>query len=219
FDKDSKKPLANTRIKVVGTDNSSYEIVTDPNGGFNFELNGDERYIKQGTTYSIHVDKADYLVAKDQISTIGMKESKSFIKEFYIQRASSEVPIKLENVVYQGSALVAGNGKTGLDDLIQILRDNPTMNIEIQVHTDQRGNAKDNLELSQKRAEIARIDLVTKGIAKDRVKAKGYGGAQPLNGFSKADIDELPTKEAQEKAHKRNRRTEFTVLNFDHQPN
>ncbi len=67
-----------------------------------------------------------------------------------------------------------------LDDVALALTDNPKMKVEVQGHTDSQGNDKLNLKLSQKRAESVRAYLQRKGVAKDRMVARGYGEDQPL---------------------------------------
>lgn len=224
YDKDTRKPVSNANIKVVGTDNSSYTVQTDDNGGFNFELNGEDRYINEATTYSIQVDKTDFLVAKDQISTVGLEESTTFIKEFYIQYASKEVVIKLPEVRYAYNKadlqVIAGevNSKDSLNDLYETLIQNPTIIIELQAHTDHRGSATYNRKLSQARAQSCVEYLISKGIPAERLTAKGYGEDKPRAGLTPADISKMKTKEEQEAAHQKNRRTEFIVLSFDYKP-
>ena len=54
------------------------------------------------------------------------------------------------------------------------------VNIEVAGHTDSRGSDKYNMKLSQRRAEAVRNYLISKGIAADRLTAKGYGESQPV---------------------------------------
>lgn len=224
YDKDTRKPVSNARIKVIGTDNSSYEVQTDDLGGFNFELNGDDRYIKESTTYSLQVDKTDFLVAKDQISTVGLTESTMFVKEFYIQYATVEVAITMPEVryAYNKSELQNIPGEVSstdsLDFLFQTLIENPTINVELQAHTDHRGSASYNRKLSQARAQSCVDYLISKGIPAERIQAKGFGEDKPRTGLEPDAIAKLKTKQEQEAAHQKNRRTEFSVLNFDHKP-
>ncbi len=92
----------------------------------------------------------------------------------------------------------------------------------------------DNQELSQKRAQSVVDYLISKGIASDRLQAKGYGESQPkeVDEKVKADhdfldleevlteefINQLTSPDLQEKAHQVNRRTEFRVLSTDYIP-
>ena len=75
-----------------------------------------------------------------------------------------------------------------LDQVAEVLRDNPKITIEIQGHTDNVGNANYNLKLSQARADAVRKDLITRGhIAPERLTAKGYGATQPIVPNTTAD--------------------------------
>ncbi|HXA02254.1 MAG TPA: OmpA family protein [Cytophagaceae bacterium] len=67
-----------------------------------------------------------------------------------------------------------------LNNLYDTLVSNPKMKLEIAGHTDNSGEPTANLHLSQKRADAIREYLISKGIAADRILAKGYGHTQPL---------------------------------------
>ncbi len=87
-----------------------------------------------------------------------------------------------------------------LDKLADLLKKNPTVKIEISGHTDNKGDKKYNLTLSQKRAESVVNYLVQKGIAAARLVAKGFGDTMPI---APNDTEESKAK---------NRRTEVKVL-------
>jgi outer membrane protein OmpA-like peptidoglycan-associated protein len=67
-----------------------------------------------------------------------------------------------------------------LDEIVSVLRDNAKIAIEVQGHTDNRGNAKYNEKLSQSRADAVRAYLVQHGIEPARLTSKGYGMSLPL---------------------------------------
>lgn len=67
-----------------------------------------------------------------------------------------------------------------LDDLVSLLRQTPTANIEVRGHTDNTGSEKYNLELSQDRAQTVVDYFIKKGIDKKRVRAIGYGSERPI---------------------------------------
>ena len=83
---------------------------------------------------------------------------------------------------------------------MQTLVDNPKISIELSSHTDQRGKNAYNMKLSQQRAEAAVAYIVSKGIDKTRITAKGYGKTRPIVANAKT-----------EEEYQRNRRTEFKV--------
>jgi OOP family OmpA-OmpF porin len=86
-----------------------------------------------------------------------------------------------------------------LDDVAQAMKDNPTIKVEVQGHTDSVGNDNYNLKLSQSRAESVKAYLVKKGVASDRMVPKGYGENVP--------IADNRTKEGRDQ----NRRVEFVI--------
>ncbi|SMD08159.1 OmpA family protein [Pedobacter africanus] len=91
-----------------------------------------------------------------------------------------------------------------LDKLVTILNEHPAMHIELGSHTDSRGNDDYNLRLSQRRAESAVAYLISKGIERGRLSARGYGETMLVNSCSNG----VKCSEAE---HQANRRTEFKV--------
>lgn len=67
-----------------------------------------------------------------------------------------------------------------LDTVAQVMRDFPDISIEVQGHTDSRGNDRHNMQLSQARADSVRTYLIQQGIAGDRMTAVGYGETMPI---------------------------------------
>jgi peptidoglycan-associated lipoprotein len=217
YDKLSGQPLSGAKINVVGTNGSNFSAITDDVGGFSFAENGKERFIKENTTYSILAEKEGYLVVKDQATTVGLNESTTFVKEYFLQPASKDIIIKLPEVQYAtGSFELSPEGKDSLETLYITLVDNATITIELSAHTDTRDSDARNLTLSQNRAQSCVNYLVTKGIDPVRMVAKGYGETMPR--ITDAQIKEMKTKEEQEAGHQQNRRTEFRVLNYDYVP-
>ena len=103
-------------------------------------------------------------------------------------------------------AVIRPDAAVELDKLVAVLTEYPTLKIELSSHTDSRGKSLYNLHLSQKRAESAVRYLIAKGIAAERLTAKGYGDTRLLNRCSKG----VKCTDAQ---HQLNRRTEFKVIN------
>lgn len=95
-----------------------------------------------------------------------------------------------------------------LDKIVQVLKDNPNISIELGSHTDARASASYNLKLSQRRAESAVRYIIEHGIEAARIKAKGYGETQLINGCSDG-VD------CSEEAHQENRRTEFKITDLN----
>lgn len=221
YDIDTQLPVPEADVAVVGSDGSSFEITTDAGGAFTFAEKGEERFINAETNYSIQVTKPDYLVAKDQISTVGLDESTTFLKEYFITFTHPEKPIEFPEVRYAfGKAELQMNDEVSstdsLDFLYNTMIDNPTIIIELQAHTDSRGGNAANLNLSQRRAQSCVDYLESKGIPVERMVAKGYGETKLR--ITDAQIAKMGSEEEKEAAHQKNRRTEFVVKSFDYVP-
>lgn len=218
YNKKTQAPLPGVTIAVVGTDGSNYTALTDENGGFKFVENGKDRFIKENTTYSIQASMDKFLVVKDQVTTVGLNESTTFVKEYFLQ-PTDEV-IRLPEVQYAVDKFeILQAGKDSLEFLYNVLTDNPQIVIELQAHTDSRNTRTykgGNMELSQLRAQACVNYLVTKGIDPARMVPKGYGATIPR--VTDAEIKAMKTTEEKEAAHQKNRRTEMKVLRNDFVP-
>ncbi len=107
----------------------------------------------------------------------------------------------LKGVTFEvNSDVLKPESRQVLDEAVAILQPRTSVRLEIQGHTDNTGNSAYNLKLSEKRAAAVKAYLVSKGIAADRLEAKGYGDTMPA-----ADNSTPAGREA-------NRRIEFKVL-------
>lgn len=146
------------------------------------------------------------IVCGDKMGEANNGETPIYIKNF---RLATGFPINL----FENGKFVTRNIKFDVNKAIlkpesifvikqikDYLDKNPTVKLEIQGHTDSDGTNEANLKLSQQRAEAVRSQLVSMGIAAEKLTTKGYGSSQP--------IDKNTTLEA--KAN--NRRVEFIIL-------
>lgn len=109
--------------------------------------------------------------------------------------------MNLDNLIFGlGQAKIEPASFEELDQVVKMLQTYPKMIIQLEGHTDIKGNPKQNMELSQRRVDAVKDYLVSKGIAKNKVKTKAFGGTQPL---SRADTEE---------AHNMNRRVQVRIL-------
>ena len=116
--------------------------------------------------------------------------------------------IEIPNIYYDlGKATIKPEAAQELDKVVKLLTDNPTIQIELSSHTDARGSAAQNQQLSQKRAEAAADYITMKGIELNRVIAKGYGDTMIKNRCTKGVT-------CSEKEHAANRRTEIKVIKY-----
>jgi peptidoglycan-associated lipoprotein len=225
-DERSDEILPNSTVKSVGSDGITVETNTGDEGTFRFML-------KPGTDYVFIASHPGYLNGKERESTRGLDQSRDFEVTVYL--ASTTQVIELPNIFYDFAKWdLRPESMVSLDNLVETLNDNPNITIELMSHTDSRDTPAFNIELSQKRAQSVVDYLISKGIAPDRLQARGYGESQPKvvdekvaekNEFLKVGdvltesfINQLPSADLQERAHQINRRTEFRVLSTDYIP-
>jgi OmpA-OmpF porin, OOP family len=109
--------------------------------------------------------------------------------------------IVLEHLIFaQGKAIIDPKSFDGLDEVVQMMKENSKIEIQLEGHTDNVGSPKANLDLSQKRVDAVKKYLVEKGIAKNRIQTKAFGGSQPLKNEQTPEAKAL------------NRRVEMRIL-------
>ena len=118
-----------------------------------------------------------------------------------------QTEIELNQIVYfdpilfaVGSPYLADSSQPILEEIAEILINNPEGNLEIQGHTDTDGGEEINLTLSQNRADTVREFLISQGVEPERISAVGYGET-----ILKVD----PEETAEDRAA--NRRIEFRI--------
>jgi OmpA-OmpF porin, OOP family len=161
---------------------------------FSFQIFGTARY--QVTAEARGYSSCTVIVDPKEIDT----DKKVFKNIELIPIAGT---IVLENLLFeQGQALIDSNSYPELDQVVQMMNANEKIQIQLEGHTDSQGNPQANLELSQKRVEAVKKYLVSKGIARDRIKTKAFGGSKPVS------------NESSPEARSRNRRVEMRILKY-----
>jgi OOP family OmpA-OmpF porin len=148
----------------------------------------------------------------DELATAGAMAS--FVEEAFLEKAPMKAapapaPLPqpkiswiLSGVTFEfDSAVLRPESKNILQDDIQILKENPQIQVEVQGHTDDTGTAEYNMGLSDRRAKSVKDYLISQGIAASRLTAKGYGESSPR----------FPNDSEANRA--RNRRVELVPMN------
>lgn len=223
-DEKTDKLIADAAVKSIGSDGITVEAVTGEDGAFRFML-------MPNTDYVFIASKNGYLSGKERETTKGLEKSNDFRTTIYLSPVDQV--IELPNIFYDFAKWdLRPESMVSLDRLVETLNDNSNVTIELISHTDSRGTNEDNDILSQKRAQSVVDYLISKGIAPDRLTARGYGESSPkvvdekiaaeLPFLKKGQIlteefiNTLRTTQEQEQAHQINRRTEFKVLSTNY---
>ena len=154
-----------------------------------------------GEKYSFMAEKEEYYAVTQNVDLSDLKEYKEIEVDLYLNPIEKGEIIRLNNIFFaSGKYELLAESYGELDKLLQVLKSNSKMKIEISGHTDAVGADADNLTLSNNRANAVMNYLLGKGIAKDRLSAKGYGETKFI---ATNDNDE---------GKQLNRRVEFVIL-------
>lgn len=223
LDKD-EEPVPNAIIRIVGDDGSNQKEVARDDGSFRFKL-------ERGVKYVMMAGATGYLNVKQEFESDMEEEDADYEVDFIL--AAIHKPQVVENIFYDfDKATLRPESKEALDEMAQMLRDNPNVTIEMGAHTDRKGSEEYNINLSNRRAKSVVDYLVAAGIRADRLSWKGYGETVPKKvtkrinreypQFAEDTVLDEPfietlSEEDQEAADQINRRTEFQVtsINYD----
>ncbi len=149
--------------------------------------------------YQITADAEGYISGTAIVDPKDIDSNKKVIRDIFLTRKGET--IRLDHLIFeQGKATISPKSYPGLEELMAMMKDNPKLEIQLEGHTDNQGNPKMNLELSQNRVDNVKKYLVSKGIGKDRIKTKAFGGTKPILNANSPEARAL------------NRRVEMRVL-------
>lgn len=211
--------LSEATIRLVGDDGTNVKAQIRRDGSYRLKLQKDTRYVMLATSRG-------FLNQKQELSTVGMTDSYSYQQNFSLAPISK--PVKMSNVFYEfGKWTLTADSEKGLNELVQLLNDNPNITIELSAHTDMVGNDLANKQLSLRRAQSVVDYLIQHGIDSERLTPMGYGEEKPVvvddalnkqytflpkdQVLDEAFITTL-SADQQEICNSLNRRTEFRVL-------
>ncbi|MBZ0244821.1 MAG: OmpA family protein [Cyclobacteriaceae bacterium] len=172
---------------------SDFQVVAGADGVFSISVPSVDEY-------SIKVEAPGFLGSfeKLDIRTFEMKELEM---NFKLQPVAIGATVNLKSVLFQQStANLLDESYDELNMVVDFLKSNPTVEIELAGHTDNRGLSAHNVRLSRERVDKVKEYLTSKGIEGKRITGKGYGGIKPI-----ADNDAEVTRRL-------NRRVEFTII-------
>lgn len=167
--------------------------------------------LQAGKDFALNVSKENYLFHSEHFN---LAQTASFDQPFLLRIALQPLtpadeaaptppparPVVLRNVFFEtGSAALKPASTVELDQLVALLDENPRLRIQINGHTDDVGDDASNQALSERRAKAVYDYLVSKGIAPERLRYRGFGESKPIQ------PNDTPEGRAQ------NRRTEFEV--------
>ncbi|WP_157564304.1 OmpA family protein [Hymenobacter ginkgonis] len=201
-------PVPGETVTITSGNGQKRDVVAGPEGKFTAKLDSAQAYV-------LFADRPGDFSARTTLSTVGRYPDQASLTQpqndirlpvtLTLNKIVVNRAIEVKDIFYDyDKSNIRPDAAIRLDTLVQTLQDNPKINIELSSHTDQRGKDAYNLKLSQLRAEAAVAYIVSKGIAKERITARGYGETRPIVTAPKNEAD-----------YQRNRRTEFKVTRIN----
>ena len=205
-DEASGTPLSNAKVEVLSNCGSAPQTTTtDADGNYSIKVKGDCQYV-------VKVVKEGYFTTTTNFNTNGIRKDTTIegniaMPEFYTIEDLDTSSLYQINAVYYDydQDRINLDRSPDLQRLVDLMLNNEDLAVEIRSHTDSRGDAFYNQDLSMRRAQAITNFMIDNGISEARVSYKGFGETKLLNNCD----DFTPCSEDQ---HRMNRRTEFRVV-------
>ena len=168
-----------------------------------FENEGEFLFcLPAGHNYGLNISKEGYLFHSENFNLLNaFSRQKPLSLEIAMDPIETGKSVILKNIFFDTDSFnIKPESKGQLTEIIDFMKVNPALVVEIGGHTDDQGSESHNLTLSGKRAESVVKYLVENGIPAPRLKSIGYGFSIPL------------TENSTEEGRAQNRRTEFKIL-------
>jgi outer membrane protein OmpA-like peptidoglycan-associated protein len=230
---ENKNPLSNSVINIVNEKGDILQTVkTDAKGGFQFTnlpadqvimFSIDENDPKLKSFNKLYITDAKGNVIREfsrsngkfRFTILQSEQTKlglvyvddPWLKVLQLKNETKKDSITIvENIYYNyGEYKILPEAQKTLDKVINLMKNDPQLVIELFSHTDSRSSTDYNMRLSQQRAKAAVDYILSGGISKDRISGKGFGESKLIN-------DCRDGVECTEEEHAKNRRTEFKIL-------
>jgi OmpA-OmpF porin, OOP family len=193
YDKKTEK-LIPAHISLTARSDKKYNSkITSTDGAYQQEVP------KLGN-YILTASAEGYLNTTDSVD-VNSEDMSPFSKDLYLQQIEVGVTVRLKNIYFDfDKTTLKKESFVELNKVVDFLKENPTVEIEIAGHTDNKGSDDYNANLSQGRSQSVVDYIVSQGIESSRMSAHGYGEAKPI------ETNDTDAGRAN------NRRVEFTVL-------
>ncbi len=146
-----------------------------------------EFYLIRDLDYNVSITQEGYEPYSSQIKVLDPDNDKSLNIDFTLTPIEEvEEPVEeiftLKNLIFSsGSSVIQKGSYAGLDEFASWLKERPNYIVQLEGHTDIAGNSDANMRLSLARVESVKEYIRKKGIKKDRVLTKAFGGTKPLS--------------------------------------
>jgi len=174
YDSKTKFPIDASMEFVQASDKATRELTASDSSGYTITL-------PEHFKYSILCRSEGYYNASDSVSLIGITTSTEIVRDVYLDPIVKNAAIILDNVYFKfDSDLLKTESFPELDKVVEMLLDNPDINMTVNGHTCSLGSDAYNQKLSEKRASSIVGYLESHGVNEKRLEYHGYGEAMPI---------------------------------------
>jgi outer membrane protein OmpA-like peptidoglycan-associated protein len=203
--RETGKPISNQPIRLVRPGMAERITRTNAMGVYVFDT------VPVNNIYTLKVEREGFFNESRVVNVpenerpVLLNRQNGYDLDFELTPIALKKEIVINNIYYDfDKASLRESSKMELGKLVSLMRDNPTVRIQINAHTDERGRAAYNERLSAMRAQSVVDYLVQSGIDASRLTAQGYGSRFPVVRNART-----------EQEHQSNRRTTFQVLDMN----
>jgi len=192
------------KVIITVTDNQTGQVAgvyhtNNKTGQFLFVLT-------PGKNYNITYQAADHLFYSENIEIPKQSNYYELNKTIAMKPIVVGSKITLNNIFFDfDKSTLRPLSDVELKNLVQLMKSNPNLKVEISGHTDSKGDDAYNQKLSEERAQAVVNRLISSGISADRMLAKGYGKTMPVSANKKANGKDNP------QGRQENRRVELKI--------
>lgn len=205
LDKKTNLPLKNVLITFKDS-LASFEAYTDSKGVFHFNRKCSLNFGEIKATNKLYKPSSEVVTATNK-NELKLYLAKDFTKDDRIKMVNNNLLIVIGEIYFDtNKSFIRTDAAIKLNNLVDIMQKYPSIKVEIGSHTDSRGRASYNMNLSQRRSSAVLEYILSQGITNDRIFSKGYGETVLTNKCSN-------TVQCTRVQHQMNRRTEFKILN------
>lgn len=196
-DADTNQPIEGVEVIVYDDEENEVKRASTKNDGIAKLL------VISYEDYDVQANKKGYESASESISAEGNEMPVNISME-PIEPLIVERKVVLDEIYFDFDKYeIKPKSALGLDQLIETMKKYDDIRLRVESHTDRRGPAEYNQQLSEKRAQSTVAYMVENGIAEDRLEAVGLGESQPINDCKGGCTEEQ---------HRENRRSEFIII-------
>lgn len=198
YDAKNGAPVA-AAIRFELASDSAHVITINNNG-----LTGDYSVkLTSGKYYAFYASSKGYIEQSNLLDLSRADPAKAVVQDIVMSRLEVGKTISLSKISFlQSKFELLPSSFAELDKLADLMKEHEKMEILINGHTDNQGNPKLNLALSENRVKAVKDYLISRGVEASRIKGKGFGGSKPI------------ASNATEATRKLNRRVELTILKY-----